>query len=378
MFHKLHIPIFILSLLLMSCTENKDKPGASTHSNSVLILNEAQEKNLGISTVPLSRQLIQPALKVNGFIDVPPQNLISISIPMGGFLKHTELLPGMEIARGQVLATLEDATYLQLQQDYLEARIRQEQLQSEADRLQQLEQSKAASTREYVRAHTEAASNEIRIKALEEKLRLLGIKASTLHAGNMSAEIRLLSPVHGFVSEVKVNKGKYAAAGETLFELVDPEDLHLNLKVLEGDLPQVFEGQRTEAWTNHAPGKKYHGNVILVSRTLGPDKSSEVHCHFDEQQKGLAPGMFMNAVLYGKADSLEALPGTCLINDAGHYFVIISNGDHSYRYISVEPMQSYGGYTALHGAESLRGLRIVEKGAWGLWMSFKNQSPGEE
>jgi len=48
------------------------------------------------------------------------------------------------------------------------------------------------------------------------------------------------------------------------------------------------------------------------------------------------------------------------------------------RGISVEPMQSYGGYTALRGAESLRGLRIVEKGAWGLWMSFKNQSPGED
>jgi len=378
MFQKIHIPIILLLTLLNACTGKHENTEKEESQNSILRLSEAQENNLGLSTTALSKQVMQTQLKVNGYIDVPPQNLISISIPLGGFLKHTELLPGMEIAKGQVLATLEDAAYLQLQQDYLEAKIRQEQLQSESDRLKQLEQNKAASTREFIKARTEAAGNEIRIKALEEKLRLLGIKAATLHADNMSAEIKLLSPVHGFVSEVKVNKGKYAAAGESLFELVDPEDLHLNLKVLEGDLPQVYEGQRTEAWTNHSPEKKYHASVILVSRTLGPDKSSEVHCHFDEQQKGLAPGMFMNAVLYGKADSAEMLPTACLINDAGTYFVISANGDHSYRYISVQPIQSSAGYTTLKNPGQLRGLRIVEKGAWGLWMSFKNQTPAEE
>jgi hypothetical protein len=30
-------------------------------------------------------------LKLNGKIDVPPQNLVSISVPMGGYLKYTKL-----------------------------------------------------------------------------------------------------------------------------------------------------------------------------------------------------------------------------------------------------------------------------------------------
>lgn len=86
----------------------------------------------------------------------------------------------------------------------------------------------------------------------------------------------------------------------------------------------------------------------------------------------------MNAVLFGKADSVEVLPSACLINDAGQYFVISANGDRSDRYISVEPKQSNEAYTAIRNPEKLRGLRIVEKGAWGLWMSLKNQSPTEE
>jgi cobalt-zinc-cadmium efflux system membrane fusion protein len=34
---------------------------------------------------------ISSLLKLNGKIDVPPQNLVSISVPMGGYLKYTKL-----------------------------------------------------------------------------------------------------------------------------------------------------------------------------------------------------------------------------------------------------------------------------------------------
>ena len=49
---------------------------------------------------------VSSTLKLNGKIDVPPQNLVSISVPMGGYLKYTKLLEGMYVTKGQVLCVV--------------------------------------------------------------------------------------------------------------------------------------------------------------------------------------------------------------------------------------------------------------------------------
>jgi cobalt-zinc-cadmium efflux system membrane fusion protein len=53
---------------------------------------------------------IAPIFKVNGIIDVPPQNMVSVSMPLGGYLKSTKLLPGMHFNKGEVIATMQDPT----------------------------------------------------------------------------------------------------------------------------------------------------------------------------------------------------------------------------------------------------------------------------
>ncbi len=52
---------------------------------------------------------------------MPLQNMVSVSFPMGGYLKSTNLLPGMHVSKGQVIARIEDPGLVQLQQDYLVA-----------------------------------------------------------------------------------------------------------------------------------------------------------------------------------------------------------------------------------------------------------------
>ena len=62
-------------------------------------------------------------LKLNGMIDVPPQNLVSVAIiPLGGYLKSSSLLPGKLEIKGQVIAVIENPQFIQLQQDYLMAK----------------------------------------------------------------------------------------------------------------------------------------------------------------------------------------------------------------------------------------------------------------
>lgn len=60
---------------------------------SVYHTNRCTKKNSTISIGALIQKDISEIIKVHGKIDVPPQNLISVSIPMGGFLVSSDLLP---------------------------------------------------------------------------------------------------------------------------------------------------------------------------------------------------------------------------------------------------------------------------------------------
>src|SRR4249920_2886522 len=109
--------------ILISCN---NKPEAKVEipkrtDENIVVLTDAQLKNAAISTGRLEQKEISSVLKVNGSIDVPPQNMVSVSVPMGGYLKSTRLLPGMHINKGEIIALIEDQQYIQLQQEYLTA-----------------------------------------------------------------------------------------------------------------------------------------------------------------------------------------------------------------------------------------------------------------
>ncbi len=242
-------------------------------------------KNGGIQTGKLEEQSISSVLKVNGKIDVPPQNMVSISVPLGGYLQSTKLLEGMYVSKGQVLAVMQDQQYIQLQQDYLTARAQLVYNESEYNRQKELNQSKATSDKVFEQTKAAYQTQNILVKSLEQKIKLIGINPNKIGANSISRSINIYSPINGFVSAVNVNIGKYVNPSDVLFELVNPSDIHLALTVFEKDINKLFIGQKLAAYTNNQPEKKYPCTIILISKNLSGERAAEVHCHFDSMIK---------------------------------------------------------------------------------------------
>ncbi|MEO8762420.1 MAG: efflux transporter periplasmic adaptor subunit, partial [Bacteroidia bacterium] len=139
--------ILILNLLLlMACgTKSVHEQSISLPAENLVSLTPAQFKSANIRLGKPEIKIISSTIKVNGKIDVPPQNIISVSIPLGGYLKSTQLLPGMHIAKGEVIATMEDIQYIQLQQEYLSAKAKLTYLEAEYVRQKELNETKASS-----------------------------------------------------------------------------------------------------------------------------------------------------------------------------------------------------------------------------------------
>ena len=69
------------------------------------------------------------------------------------------------------------------------------------------------------------------VKSLAQKLALIGLNPVSINADNISKSVNAYSPINGFVSKVDVNIGKYVSPTDVLFELINPDDIHLALSV---------------------------------------------------------------------------------------------------------------------------------------------------
>ncbi len=339
---------------------------------NVAKLTPQQIRNAGIALdFPEVRQVLS-VLRLNGRIDVPPQNMVSISAPLGGYLKSTNLLPGMHVQKGQILAVLEDQQYIQLQQDYLAGGARIKYLQTEYERQKSLNSSKSVSDKTYQQAETDFLAQQVAVGALAEKLRLAGINPSHVRADRISRSVNIYSPISGYVSRVNVNIGKYLAPTEVLFDLINPSDIHLALKVFEKDLDKIRTGQQVLAFTNFRPERKLSCEVILVSKDLSPERTAEVHCHFLKYEPDLLPGTFMNAELALESRNATVLPDDAIVSFEGKEYIFVPEKE-GFIMTAVQTGDSENGLTEIL-IPNLRNTRCVTKGAYSLLMFLKNKS----
>ncbi len=371
--------ISIMAILLAySCGSKKEEPSAPTTEAAIetaVSLDEVQLKNAGITLGKPEFKPISATLKLNGSIDVPPQNMVSVSFPLGGYLKSSKLLPGMHIRKGEILAVMEDAQFIQLQEDYLLAKAKLALSENEFQRQQGLNTDKASSDKVFQQAKNEFETQKITLRALHEKLRLIGLDPLELSEANLSRSVSVRSPINGFVSKVNVNIGKYTAPTDVLFELVNPEDIHLALTVFEKDLDKLAVGQKVMAYTSDNPAKKYPAEIILISKSLDEDRSTEIHCHFVKYDQGsLAPGMFMNAEVETKTEKAMVVPEGAVVRWQNQNYVFVETGNGAFNMTPVTLGIAQDGQQQIMSSEDLGGKNIVLQNAYALLMKLKNSS----
>lgn len=324
-------------LALAACSNAPTEPDKSETviSEQLLVtLSDQQLQHATIETGLAKQQNVSSTLTVNGQVDVPPQNIVSVSFPMGGYLKSTELLPGMRVRKGQVIGTIEDQSLIQLQQDYLVAKTRLEYLKQDFDRQRLLNEQKVNADKVWQQATADFNSQQVLVKGYAEKLQLVGINPQSLSENTLSRSVALRSPINGYVSKVNINIGKYVNPTDVLFELINPDDMHGALTVFEKDMSKIRVGQKVEMRFVDEPDQVYPGDVIIFSRNVDENRSGMVHCHFDQMPDHLMPGMFLNATIFLNEQLAFTVPEEAVVRFSGKDYVFVSDGKN--RFIMTE------------------------------------------
>ncbi|MGB3198744.1 MAG: efflux RND transporter periplasmic adaptor subunit [Saprospiraceae bacterium] len=368
--------IIIYISFLSSCKNNKfeQEATAPVSNENLVTLSPTQSQFADILTSKIDQKEMAAEIRVNGKIDVPPQNMISISAPLGGYLKSTKLLPGMHLGKGEVIAVMEDQQYIELQQDYLLAKSKLQFAEIEYQRQKELNQSQASSDKVTQQALSETNIQRIMMNAIAEKLKLIHINPTNLSENTISKSITIQSPINGYVSKVNVNIGKYITASEVMFELINPTDFHLNIKVFEKDISNLAIGQKVIAYTNTNPEKKYNCKILLINKDVDSDGTVDVHCHFDSNDKAILPGMYMNAIIQVTSSKSFVIPNDGLVHFEGKDYVFVVSKQNEYLMQEVMLKKSENELTQIEfvNGDQMQDKVFVTKGAYTLLMKMKN------
>jgi cobalt-zinc-cadmium efflux system membrane fusion protein len=370
------IPRILALALLAACSGGQQQPSQPTtekkESNSITLTRE-QVATAGIVTAPLEQKRMSASVTVNGVVDVPPQNLISVSFPMGGYLRHTRLLPGLPVRKGDVIAEMEDPSIVQLQQDYLVSSARLEYLDRELARQKTLNAEKVSADKALEQIASEHLSQQVMRNAYAERLRMIGLQPETLRPDAITRMVRLRSPINGFVSKVNVNTGKYVQPQDVLFELINPDDIHAALSIFEKDLARVAVGQKVSISFVDEPETRYDGEIILLNHNVDEDRMAIAHCHFHSKPAKLLPGMFLNARIHVKESMVSAVPEQALVRYEGKEYVFAETAASTYALIPVRTGAKADGMVELtEGTLEVAGRKVVTVNAYSLLGAMKN------
>ncbi len=380
---KYNIILIAAAVLFGVACGNKNQPEvAETTTDSTaeesVHLTSTQFNNSGIVLGKSVNQNINQKIKANGKLDVPPQNLVSISAPYGGFLKSTTLLQGMHVHKGEVIAQMEHPDYIQLQQDYLENKSTLTYLKNELDRQQELAKEEVNSRKTLQKAKTDFEVMQARVNGLRAKLELIQIDVTKLEKGNIQKTVALTSPINGYVTKVNVNIGAFVTANTVLFEIVDTEHLHAEISVFEKDIHHIKIGQKVSFTLANETQERF-AKVHLIGREISDDRTVRVHCHLDKEDKDLLPGMYLSAYIDVKANTSNTLPNNAIVDFEGKSYVFLLdkkvNNNYTFTRVKIEKTGEENGFTAFTSTQDLSNKEIVTEGAYKLLSAMQS---GEE
>lgn len=376
--------LFPVLVIISSCgSSDKAKPETSEEviPEDIIELRDDQIKMAGIETGNIEMRSMSGTLKVTGIVATAPQNLATVCMPMGGYVKSTSLIPGQSVKKGQQLAVLESQDFVDLQQNYLEAKNKLDFAEAEYKRHSELYKDDVYSQKNLQQVTTEYKNLKAQVKAYEAKLSLIGIDPSNLHEDDITSSVNLVSPIEGFVKTVNVNPGKFASPSDVLFEIVNSNILFLELTLFEKDADKVSIGQKIRFFINNET-EQHQAVIYQTAQSVGSDKTFKVYASVEIKCKNVLPGMYVNAVIETAGKKVSSLPSEAIVSfdDKDYIFVFEKNKEEGgkpfseFRMIEVHKGFTDQGFTEiiLPDGLDLTDRKVVIKGAYNLLSAKKN------
>jgi len=387
-------------------TEKKNETTHEEAPPTIATLTEDQIKTVGIAYGTIEMKELTATIKANGNLKVPNNNKANATSLYGGVIKTLNVQIGSYVNKGQVIATIANPQFIQLQEEYLTTGSKITYAQQELTRQKELNEGNAGAKKNLQNAEAELKTLQTRRASLQQQIQLMGINPNSVSNSNLQAALVVTSPLSGTVSNVFAKIGSYVDVSSPVAEIVDNRALHLDLNVFEKDLPYLKIGQTIHFTLTNNPANEYDAQVYSIGTAFeNESKTIPIHCNVKGNKTGLIDGMNITAIVSLNNATMPAVPNDAIVEADGKFYIFIvttkkpeehheeeseghnhdkeeskhkddTKGNTNFEKIEVAKGVSNMGFTAITAVSDIpQGAKIVTKGAF--FINAKLSNTGE-
>lgn len=316
-------------LLLVSCGKTETKPEEEKATKeeaapTIASLTAQQIKTVDIQFGTIEQKQLTATLRANGALRVPNNNKANATSMYGGVIKSISVQLGDFVKKGQVIATIANPQFIQLQEEYLSTSSKIIFAEQELARQKELNAGNAGALKNYQNADAELKSIRTRRASLQQQIQLMGINPNSLNNNNLRSALSVTSPITGTISNVFSKIGSYVDVSSPVAEIVDNSQLHLDLNIFEKDLPMLKVGQIIHFRITNNSGQDYNAKVYSIGAAFENDsKSIPVHATVQGNKSGLIDGMNITAIVSLNNVTTDAVPTEAIVSSEGKEYIFV-------------------------------------------------------
>lgn len=296
----------------------------SEASQTIASLTEEQMKAVGITLGKIEMKELTSTIKANGALRVPNNNKATITSMYGGIIKTLNVQIGDFVRKGQVIASISNPEYIELQEQYLTVKSRIAFAEQEYRRQKELFDNDAGAKKNLQSSDAELKTLRTQRASLQRQLQIMGINPANISNGNLRSGLMITSPISGTVSNISSQIGSYVDISSPVAEVIDNGSLHLDLQVFEKDLPKMKVGQIVHFKLTNNPETEYDAKIYSIGSSFENDsKTISVHCSVTGNKAGLIDGMNITGIVSLDKSTTPAVPNEAIVEADSKYYVFI-------------------------------------------------------
>ena len=305
--------------------EGKGEEGhGEEESSTIASLTQEQIRAVGITLGNIESKNLTASIKANGALRVPNNKKANATSLYGGVIKSLNVQLGDYVHKGQVIATIENPQFVQLQEEYITIDSKITLSQQELNRQKELNQGNAGALKNLQTATADLNALLARKASLQKQIQLMGINPSSINRDNLRSALVVTSPVSGTISNELAKIGSYVDVSSPVVEIVDNSLLHLDLQVFERDLPYMKVGQMVNFTITNNPQVTYSAKVFNIGSSFeNESKTVAVHCTVVGNKTGLIAGMNITGMVSVENVMASTVPNAAIVEADGKFYVFV-------------------------------------------------------
>jgi cobalt-zinc-cadmium efflux system membrane fusion protein len=364
------LAVFI-GVLHFSARADDSKGGAPARGSDADTVALSDDQLQMINVGPVSERVFPLERQAVGSIDFNEDMAAQVFPPYQGRIAKLYAKIGDNVARGQVLLTLESPDLIQAESNLIATAGVLELTTHALERAKQLYEVQGIAEKDLQQTFSDQQTAEGTFKAARDAVGVFGKSQPEIDrivkTRTIDPYLVVPSPIAGRITARTAAPGDFVQPGNVPapYSVADISRIWMNASVAESDMPLVRKGQRVRVAVMALPGRVFEGEISTVGATVDPQlHRGLVRAELEDPRHELLPGMFASFVIVtGSPMNSLAVPLDGVVREGdGTMTVWITADRHRFSKRTVKIGLQHAGYDQiLEGVWP--GEQIVTKGA---------------